>query len=77
MTYVDVLLLLFRHLFLWRLHIVVDSGSFQTDVIQGVLVRYVDVLLSRDELHLNLIAYSLHRAQVDCGCGVGSLGSPR
>ena len=77
MTRVYILLLLLCGLlFAWS-RVIVNASALQTNVVKCVLIRYVDVLLRRDEFYFDLIAYPLNRSQIyRSGC-VGTLGSPR
>lgn len=67
---IDVLLQLLPTLLLW-----LDIVSLQPDIIERILVRRIDIRLRADQLHLDVLADTLDRAEVGRDV-VGALGAP-
>lgn len=76
-THIYILLLLLRHFSLWRQLVGVDFGSFQSNVVQCVLVRNVDILLGGYECHFDLVANTRDGSELGGLCRIRSFRSPR
>lgn len=75
-AHICVLLLLLASISLRGQLASVHASSLQPDIVESVLIRNVNVLLSRDKFHLDVAAHALDRSEVDGLDGIGALGAP-
>jgi hypothetical protein len=75
-THISVLLLLLRSIALrWQL-ICIHTTSLQPDIVKSVLIRDVDILLSRYQFYLNMPTDTLNSSKIDSLDGVGPFRTP-